>query len=495
MDNNPQPPTIHSLNLSILAQSAVQHAGLEYALVRSGIELRLAVLGPTADARLLAFEGSPTPCGSQTLIEGPLSPHNAAALRSQLPWLQPRLLGLHTSAGMGDRLGLATPGHIRAARHTQGKVAPIFAQQSIREMVRTGRSPQQVMDDALWGVFSENWQDGFGADADHLKNTHDIDLCLAAGFTFFTIDPGEHVDNRAEAAGLGELHELARGLPLEMQLSENGLLGKSLTLEHLTIVFDEYTLLKAMVKYARAVWHVAAMYHYLERQSAGRPFELEVSVDETAQPTSHAEHAYIASELKRLAVEWVSLAPRYIGSFEKGVDYIGDLAAFEEDIAGHAAVARCFGPYKLSLHSGSDKFSIYPAAARQTRGLVHVKTAGTSYLEALRTAALLDADLFAEIYAFARERYETDKASYHVSAQLARAPLPQQVSDWSALLDQFDAREILHVTYGSVLQETAPDGTLRFADRLFHLLRTQPEAYAQNLEKHFLRHLQPFTLA
>ncbi len=81
-----------------------------------------------------------------------------------------------------------------------GNIAPIFAQQSIREMTRTGRTPQQVMDDATWGIFQEGWQDGFGADADHLKTPGDIDACLAAGYTFFTIDPGAHVDNRAETA-------------------------------------------------------------------------------------------------------------------------------------------------------------------------------------------------------------------------------------------------------------------------------------------------------
>jgi hypothetical protein len=219
---------------------------------------------------------------------------------------------------------------------------------------------------------------------------------------------------------------------------------------------------------------------------------LEVSVDETDQPTSHAEHIYIASELKRFGVKWVSLAPRYVGRFEKGVDYIGDTKAFENDIAGHAAIAREFGPYKLSLHSGSDKFSIYPIAAQQTRGLVHLKTAGTSYLEALRTIATLDVNFFREIYSFARERYETDKASYHVSAELRRAPLPDQVSDWPALLEQFDAREILHVTFGSVLTEIAPGGTLRFYERFMEILRTNPEVYALNLEKHFVRHLHPF---
>ena len=167
------------------------------------------------------------------------------------------------------------------------------------------------------------------------------------------------------------------------------------------------------------------------------------------------------------------------------MDYIGDLAAFETDIAGHAAIARQFGPYKLSLHSGSDKFSIYPAAMRQTRGLVHLKTAGTSYLEALRTIAAVDVKFFREIYTFARERYETDKASYHVSAELGRAPLPQDVTDWPALLDQFDAREILHVTFGSVLTGKTESGAWHFYDRFMDILKANPETYAINLEKHF----------
>ena len=118
----------------------------------------------------------------------------------------------------------------------------------------------------------------------------------------------------------------------------------------------------------------------------------------------------------------MSLAPRFVGRFEKGVDYIGDLGELEKDVAAHAALARHFGPYKLSLHSGSDKFSVYPIAARLAKGLVHLKTAGTSYLEALRTAAAVDPAFFRAIYAFARERYDTDKASYHVSAELGKAP-------------------------------------------------------------------------
>jgi hypothetical protein len=478
--------------LDLYPRSLVQREGVEYGLVRTEDGPRLAVLADPDSPVLIAFDGETSPLHARTLCLSPLNAHNAAALRSRLPWLRPHPLGLATSAGMGDRLGLATPGHVRAVRAVGGKIAPIFAQQSMREMARTGRAPQEVMDDATWGVFQEGWQGGAGADADHLKTPADIDACLEAGFTFFTIDPGEYVEDRAERADLSLLRELAEKLPAEIQPGASGLLGKAFEIEGLSLEFDEATLLKAAVKYGKAVVHVADMYRHLEGAAGERPFELEVSVDETEQPTSHAEHVYIASELKRMGVQWVSLAPRYAGRFEKGVDYIGDVNAFEADLAGHAAIARHFGPYKLSLHSGSDKFSIYPAAMRQTRGLVHLKTAGTSYLEALRTIAALDVKLFCEIYTFARERYETDKLSYHVSAELERAPLPEAVTDWPGTLEQFDAREILHVTFGSVLTEKTAAGSWRFYERFMDLLRTNAGAYAQNLERHFIRHLRPF---
>jgi hypothetical protein len=273
----------------------------------------------------------------------------------------------------------------------------------------------------------------------------------------------------------------------------NRILGQSFAVEHVKVVFDEAVLLRAAAKYGKAVAHVARMSRHLLKAAGGAPVELEVSVDETDTPTSPAEHYWVASELKRLGVAWVSLAPRFVGRFEKGVDYIGDLGELEKDVAAHAALARHFGPYKLSLHSGSDKFSVYPVAARLAQGLVHLKTAGTSYLEALRTVAAVDPAFFRAIYAFARERYDTDKASYYVSAELAKAlSPPTKEAELPGLLEHFHAREILHVTFGSVLKEIGPDGSLRFKDRLFGLLHASPEAYAANLERHFVKHLQPF---
>ena len=478
--------------LSLLPHSLTAQSDMEYALAQTNNGLRLVVYAPAESTSLQEFAGDCSELNGQTLMLCPRGPANAAALRSQLKWLQPRPLGLKTSAGMGDRIGLATPGHVRAVRATGSVIAPIFAQQSIREMTRTERTPQQVMDDATWGIFQEGWQAGVGADADHLKTPADIDACLAAGYSFFTIDPGAYVDDRAETADPATLQKLSALLPPQVQPPASGLSGGFFDIDGLKIHFDEYTLAKAAVKYGRAIEQVALMYHHLAGAAGQHLFELEVSVDETEQPTTHAEHIYIASELKRLGVQWVSLAPRYVGSFEKGVDYIGSLTAFQRDLAGHAAIARHFGPYKLSLHSGSDKFSIYPLVAKLTHGLVHLKTAGTSYLEALRTIAAVDTDLFREIYLFARERFETDKASYHVSADLARAPLPEEVPNCTDLLNQFDARQILHIAFGSVLTGRTVDGSFQFHDRFISVLRKNADAYAENLEKHFVRHLEPF---
>ncbi|MGB8252100.1 MAG: tagaturonate epimerase family protein, partial [Anaerolineaceae bacterium] len=232
---------LKSTNLRFLPRSLTVLDGVEFGLAQTDNGTRLAVL---SDHPLTDFEGEHSEIGNQTLLLCPQTLKNAAALRSHLPWLQPRPLGLKTSAGMGDRLGLATPGHVHALRKARGKIAPIFAQQSMREMARTGRTPQQVMDDATWGIFSEGWQDEHGADADHLKTPDDIDACLAAGFTFFTIDPGAHVQNSAESAGLGELRELAGALPDEVSVKVSGLLGKSFDIEDMSLTFEEVTLLK-----------------------------------------------------------------------------------------------------------------------------------------------------------------------------------------------------------------------------------------------------------
>jgi hypothetical protein len=460
-------------------------------LLRRGADRLLGVVGDAAglDGRLDEPSG---------VLLCDLTPANAVALRQLLPGLKPVPLGLQTSAGFGDRLGLATPGHVRSMQQLAqpGCVAPIFAQQSVRENARTGRSPQQVVDDATWGLLQAGWREPWGADADHLKAPAEVAPFVAAGYSMYTIDPGDHVDDTAAGAPPDQVEAKLRDLPwddLEDSLTdlESRYLGRRFDLAGSALTFDRETLWCAAVKYGGAVAHTLRMYRHIGQCLGQGTFELEVSVDETEAPTSVAEHLFIAAELRRLGVSWISLAPRFVGRFEKGVDYIGDLDTFTAELTGHAAVARIFGPYKLSLHSGSDKFSIYPIAARLVRGdaarpLVHVKTAGTSYLEALRAVAGVNPAFFREILELSRERYEIDAATYHVSARLDQVPAVDTLGDddLPGLLDQLDARQVLHVTYGSVLD--------CYGSRLHSLLEEHEDLYHSFLAKHFKRHLAPF---
>jgi hypothetical protein len=368
-------------------------------------------------------------------------------------------------------------------------VAPLYAQQSIREMTRTHRTPADVMRDATWGAFEGGWRDRLGADADHLKTPADIDACAVEGFSFYTIDPGAHVDSAADTAAVETIKQRVAALhwrELESTPDETikRYANRAFDLENQRISLSEAAVWRAAGKYGNAIAHVALMYRHLAAKNI--PFELEVSVDETETPTSHAEHIFIASELKRLGVQWISLAPRYVGRFEKGVDYIGDLTALEIDLAGHAAIARALGPYKLSLHSGSDKFSVYPLMVAATRGMVHLKTAGTSYLEGLRAIARVNAPLFRELLALAIERYAMDCASYHVSADVSKVARPDALHDWELpdVLDQFDTREALHVTFGSALAQ--------YGDELRGTLIAHEAEHYAALEAHFVKHLTPF---
>jgi len=499
----------------VYPRSVVASNGVIYFLGRRMLDKRLCLLWDETDLVARASRPSragetPAPptdfCGERSHVQigglrlviqaGYLDHQNAAALRRHLPFTAPQTLGVQAAFGAGDRLGLATPAHVRAVRGTG--LRPVFAQQSIREMTRTGRTPDEVMDTATFGVFQEGWRDPFGADADHLKTAQDIDATVAAGFTMFTIDPGDHVDNEAETASADTLREKFGALPWsELETGADSLTRAYADPVRLpsdaVVTFDEGVLLRAAVKYGRALAHTAAMYRHLSGRMGGRPFELEMSVDETATPTSVAEHVFVVRELQRLGVKWVSLAPRFVGEFEKGVDYIGDLGAFESSFAQHVAVAQHFGPYKISIHSGSDKFSIYPIAARLSGDLVHLKTAGTSYLEAVRAIAKIDAVLFREILAFAIERYPVDRASYHVSADLAKVPAPDSLSEDQlvTILDQFDTREALHVTFGSVLTAEA-GGKPRFRDRLMKTLQEHEGIHYETVRAHIERHVRPF---
>lgn len=408
-------------------------------------------------------------------------------------------LGLAPSFGFGDRIGLATPGHVAAMKRSAGAIEPIFPQQSIREMSRTQRTPLQVMNDAMCAARAAGWSGRIGADADHLKTPQDVDVTAAVGFTFFTIDPSAHVDQRADdydEAKLRDKFAAAR----ETAPWYHEYLGKSISLATGTqILLDEQALMRAAVKYGAAIVKAQELGDHIRavHQRTGSDYEIELSVDETDQPTTLAEHYIIADQCLRSGMKLVSLAPRFIGELEKGVDYKGDVVALEVSLEDHAAIAELLGPYKLSLHSGSDKISMYAALARATKGRFHVKTAGTSYLEALRVVAIHDETLFRQIVRFARSRYDVDKATYHVSAtnaavsddesldrdQLERVYLERWADVPKGLGFTEPGRQILHCTFGSTL--THPE----YGPALRAVLESHPETYCEVLADHFSRHL------
>jgi hypothetical protein len=464
--------------------SVVETARTRYWMVRgSGGTRFLHIEGNTRGFQVEDRRGNTALC--------PLTADNARLMRSRLDWLNPVPLGLRGSFGFGDRLGLATVGHIHAIRNTG--ITPIFAQQSVRENARTGRSPQQVVDDAMWGIFQEGWRKPWGADADHLKTPDDITEFVKAGYSFFTFDPGEHIESLPQDIDQAALTDRFNQLPWELLLSSpTGMraayLNQTFQFERIQISFDERTLLEAAVKYEKAIVHLGRMHTTLRNRLGNRPADVEISIDETDVPTTPLEHYFIASELTRLGVHWVSLAPRFAGSFEKGVDFQGDLEAFKKDLPAHAAIQKHFGTYKLSLHSGSDKFSIYPLLAQHVGGKFHVKTAGTSYLEALRVVAQKDLLMFRQMLGLACIRYEQDRQSYHVSASQEKIPDTSKMPDSELvnLLDQFDVRQVLHVTFGSILQAHGAE--------LHTLLQQHENEYSLALTIHFKRHLTPFIL-
>ncbi|MBT4865845.1 MAG: hypothetical protein HON53_12125, partial [Planctomycetaceae bacterium] len=278
-------------------------------------------------------------------------------------------------------------------------------------------------------------------------------------------------------------------------------LGQSIDLPTGTMIeLTEESCMRAAVKYGPAIRSALRLSDHIRNvhESTGRDYEIELSVDETDQPTTLSEHYIIAHQCLDGDMKLVSLAPRFIGDLEKGIDYIGDVAALETSLNDHAAIADLLGPYKLSLHSGSDKLSMYPALARATQGRFHVKTAGTSYLEALRAVARHDEPLFRRIVRFARSRYDTDKATYHVSAtndavsdedgldavRLEQIYLERWADVPQGLGFTEPGRQILHCTFGSTLTDPELGPAVR------SVLESNPETYTEVLADHFSRHLE-----
>ena len=405
------------------------------------------------------------------------------------------------SFGMGDRFAHQGRAQLQAVVSARGEgieVVPVW-NKSHREHRIVGSRPDDLRAEADAAVAALGWDGAYHVDADHI-GIATVDDFLA-GSDFFTLDvadfigkPAEGDDARALEASLGRF---VGGL--EIQGIERA------------VEVTRDSVVAAVAKFGAAVREAGRIYRYIAERKGEGNFITEVSVDETDSPQTPDELLMILAMLAEEGVPVQTIAPKFTGRFNKGVDYVGDVEVFErefdEDLCVLAHAVREFGlpaSLKLSVHSGSDKFSIYPAIQRQIcrhgAGL-HVKTAGTTWLEELIGLAESGGEglaLAKEIYRGAFGRFDELAAPYATVIDIDRAalPAPDDVDAWdggayvAALrhvpgVPEFNPhfRQLLHVGF-----KVAAELGARYTEAL----ETHEEAIARNVTENLLaRHIRP----
>ncbi len=446
--------------------------------------------------RFSDFEGETQELSGRKVKICPMNVHNSRVLREIFPFTAPvSHRGTDITIGLGDRLGMASPGHIRLVRDLP--VFPVLAQQSIRELNLTGRTYDDVLAAASWAVFQEGYRKGFGADGDHLKTAGEVRMAIDKGFTMITLDCSEHIDNKVVSLSESEVEQKYAEIPeKDRKALEEKYLGREFHVgDGFTIKFDAPEFKRTVLVYWKAIKYTIDIYNNIIK-TCGRSIDFEMSIDETLTSTTPASHFLVASELIAGGVEITSLAPRFCGEFQKGIDYMGDIEQFRLEFSQHVKIAEHFG-YKISVHSGSDKFSVFPIVGSVTRGKYHLKTAGTNWLEAVRIIAEKNPALFRRMHKFALENLAEARKYYHISADTGKIPDidGMEDSELPKLLDMDDSRQVLHITYGLILQEKDSSGAYTFRDEFFDTLSKYENEYYEALRRHIGRHLKELGIA
>lgn len=394
-------------------------------------------------------------------------------LRKNFSYLNPVCAGKKNSFGFGDRTGFATPGHIRAAKKCN--LFPIFAQQSARELERTGRTFQKVLDDAVFWCLVGGWSEGFGADCDHAKSFDVLEKAISAGYTFFTIDPSDKIKEYS-ADMIKDSSEI------KFYFKEYS--GKTFSADGFSFVFTEDMVFELAVTYGKAIDFIEDCYKFINEKK--KNFDFEVSVDETKIPTTPYAHAFIVMELIRRKINFQSLALRFPGHFEKGIDYKGNIEQFEMELKVHNSIRRRLGPYKISLHSGSDKFSIYRQFKEILGDMFHIKTSGTSWIQAMKTIAVVDRDFFIECIKIAVKDFEKNSASYEISTDISKISIEKIKQDCvDDIFSDNNIRQLIHISYGSILGENNPE----LKNKFYSLIEKNLPLYTQFVEEHLQKHI------
>lgn len=403
--------------------------------------------------------------------------------------------------GMGDRFRHQGEAQLRAVVEAtkQGvDIVPVW-NKSNREHTIVGTAPGSLREEADQAVLALGWTNPYFVDADH------IGLATVDGFLdasdFFTLDVADYVGKPAGEDLEGRFRAAWGTLVGSVQI--DGIA------EPVVISEDDFS--AAVAKFLRAIHEAGEIYRHIVAKKSAEGFVTEVSVDETDTPQSPKELLLILAMIAFEKIPAQTIAPKFTGRFNKGVDYVGDLAQFEREFDADLAVIRyakaqfdLHPGLKLSVHSGSDKFSLYPIIKRHMRAHgvgIHLKTAGTTWLEeliGLAEAGGSGLELAKEIYRQALPKYDALVAPYAAVVDIDPAALPtaDEVDAWDS--EAFTAalrhdpsapgynlhfRQFLHVSF----KIAAGMGT-----RYTEALKTHAETIGRNVTTNLLdRHILP----
>ncbi len=474
--------------LKIYPRSFCSKNGLWYGLIRTAQGKRLAVMGDRSHVLRDAFRGD---CyhRSSSLKLCDLTAENTECLMDLFPYTKPvSLRSDPMTIGTEDRLGLATPGHIRAIRKFQAH--PVLVQHSIQETEKTGRNLPEVIRDAAWAVFQESYQEGYGADGDHLKSIRDVKSALDAGVSMITLDLSGRIDPEVLWQPTPRVHqrfeeEIEEGdakvtlhLFLDKEFTWKGAEGE------FGIRFDEEGVKRNVLLFYKALDFAEEVYEWILLQRRNQsPVDFEISLDRTSFPTSPENHFFFALELSHRGVYIQSLAPRFYGESRDGVAFRGNRETFLRQFYRHVLIGEDYD-YRISVHSENDPFPVARHLAQLSKGVLHLKTSGISWIEAMRLVAFVHPPLYREMHSFSlSEGLEASKPD-PVTVDLHRIPKLAELNDEDlpSLLDQEDCRQLLDITCGSLLNAKNSSGEYLFRERLSQTLTRYEEDYWSRVE-------------
>lgn len=405
------------------------------------------------------------------------------------------------SFGVGDRFAHQAKAQLRAFQKLADDgidVVPVW-NKSNREHSFIGSEPASVRDAAAVAVKDLGWTRPWHVDADHIR-LETVDRFIEPS-DFFTIDVADSIGHPAAAQDVDAFVKRHADLVGELQLP-----GAA---KPISITRDD--LITTAEKYLAAVQQAGEIYRYIAHRKGADNFITEVSMDETDAPQTPPELLIILVAMADEKIPLQTIAPKFTGRFNKGVDYVGDLAQFEREFNDDLAVIETVvsrynlpGNLKLSVHSGSDKFSLYPIIRRALTGHgagLHIKTAGTTWLEELIGLCEAGGDgltLATEIYAYALDHARELCAPYAAVIDIDRRRLPElrEVKNWdgprfAAALRHIPSnpafnphmRQLLHVSF-----KVAASAGKRYTN----LLEKNADIVgAEVTENIYVRHLRP----